>query len=185
MKPALLESNPLNEAERKELLASLDRTRMEYLASVSEVGEEGARWKPAPERWSVLECAEHVAVVEVRLLKQITDTAAPDNRFVSPGRESQILQTGADRSEKREAPEAARPTGRFASLAEAIREFEKRRADTVAHITRESRDLRALRMDHPRFGSLTAQECLALLIMHPARHAAQVREILGDARFPR
>jgi hypothetical protein len=32
-------------------------------------------------------------------------------------------------------------------------------------------------MQHPIGGMVTAQECLAILAMHPARHAAQVREI--------
>ena len=38
-------------------------------------------------------------------------------------------------------------------------------------------DLKAVEIQHPIGGLVNAQECLAILAMHPARHAAQIREI--------
>lgn len=175
----------MDEQERKQTLELLERTRKEYVSAVAGLTDEEARWKPAPDRWSALECTEHVALAEGRMLRLIREKAAPNSKPIQPGREAQILSTGADRTQKRVAPEGARPAGRYATLAEALRAFEQGRDATIAYIAQEPRDLRAVDVEHALLGWITAQECLALLTIHPARHAAQVRELREHPRFNR
>jgi hypothetical protein len=77
-----------------------------------------------------------------------------------PGREQRILTTGADRTEKRMAPERSRPMGRFTYLAEAVSRFQEARAKSMDFVSANTRDLRALEVDHPAFGCISALECL-------------------------
>jgi hypothetical protein len=102
-----------------------------------------------------------------------------------PGREEGFLIRGTDRSKKFIAPETARPTGRFGKLADAVNAFQANRSRTIAYIESCRDELRDLETAHPLFGPVTARECLALLTVHPARHAQQVRELRNHPLFPR
>jgi len=59
----------LTEAEKTELLSMLDTTAKDFLALIENTTEEQWKWKSAPDRWSVGECAEHVILSE-RMLFQ-------------------------------------------------------------------------------------------------------------------
>src|SRR5208283_4523060 len=50
----------MTEAERTKVMNWLEESRKEFLAAIDGVTEEQWRWKPAPERWSVGETAEHI-----------------------------------------------------------------------------------------------------------------------------
>ncbi len=92
-------------------------------------------------------------------------------------REQEFLRSGADRSRKLAAPEFVAPTGRYANLGEAIEKFSEQRGKVIDFVSACHDDLQAVEMRHPVAGLITAQECLAILAMHPSRHAAQIREI--------
>jgi hypothetical protein len=61
--------------DRHELLEKLRSGRDEFLASVDGVTEEQAAAKPAA-GWSILECAEHVAIVEENLRRRLMRDAS-------------------------------------------------------------------------------------------------------------
>ena len=61
----------LTDRERETALALLARSRTALLQAVEGVTDEQARWKPAAERWTILEYVEHLAVSEVGLIKLI------------------------------------------------------------------------------------------------------------------
>lgn len=176
----------MDERVRQLILAKLRETQQIFLAESQDVSEEQARWKPAPECWSILECAEHVAVAEQGMLYLLTKRTTP--RLGAPrgaGREQDFLARGTDRTKKFKAPERAAPSGRFATLVEALSAFEANRSRTIAYIEGCQADLRADELFHPLVGPVTAQECLALLTIHPARHALQVRELRQHPQFPK
>src|ERR1700722_13384175 len=111
----------MDEKDRAEMLATLAQTRDELLASVEGVSEEEAQRKPGPDRWSIVECVEHVVVAEHRMYAGITTRSTPCTP--KEGRERMFLEFAADRSRKLEAPEPARPKGRFGTLAQTLEKF--------------------------------------------------------------
>jgi hypothetical protein len=176
----------VDERERDQVLTKLRETRDGFLSSVQGIGEKQAVWKPAPERWSALECAEHVAIVEKRMFNRLTAEVMPRvGGSAGVGREQTILDSGADRSRKFQAPPAASPSGTFTTIEEAVEAFRMRRFETMRWVENCREELRAMQTNHPAFGEITAQECLALLIIHPARHALQVHELRQHPQFPR
>ncbi len=58
----------LTAEERAAALASLQATRDAFLKSIAGLSEKQWRFKPAPDRWSVAEVSEHIAVSESSLL---------------------------------------------------------------------------------------------------------------------
>ena len=50
----------LTDEERQQLLELLNESAEMYLGLVAAVSDEQWRFKPAPDRWSVGECAEHI-----------------------------------------------------------------------------------------------------------------------------
>src|ERR1700730_12039321 len=65
---------------RTKVLEWLDESRQECLASMDGVSDEQWEWKPAPERWSVGETAEHIVLAEAMLFGFVRRAlAAPPN----------------------------------------------------------------------------------------------------------
>jgi hypothetical protein len=161
--------------DRHELLEKLNSGRDEFLASVDGVTEEQAAVKPGAGR-SILECAEHVAIVEENLRRRLMEQAKPTDSEMSREREAVLTARAANRGHKIQAPEVAQPRGRFATLAEAVACFCRNREQTIAYIASCQEDLRRLTVEHPLIGAVSGQEMVLMMIAHPFRHALQVKE---------
>jgi uncharacterized damage-inducible protein DinB len=162
--------------DRDELLDKLNSGRAELLASLDGVTEEQAAVKPAT-GWSILECVEHVAIVEEGLRRRLMEQASKAADELPRQREALIVARAADRSRKVPAPETAHPRGRFTKLSEAVESFCRSREETIAYISSCQEDLRRLTMEHPMIGAVSGQEMLLMMIGHPFRHAGQIREL--------
>jgi hypothetical protein len=72
--------------ERTQILKWLDDSHKEFLAAIDWVSDAQWSWKPAPERWSVGETAEHIVLADALLFGFVRKAmAAPSN----PAREEQ------------------------------------------------------------------------------------------------
>src|SRR5260370_11384111 len=97
--------------DRDFLLKRLNETRDTFLASFQGVSEEQACFKPAPDRWSICDCVEHIAVAETGLFRQLSENwvtaqAPPTSRE----REMANLNSnGGDRPQKNQTPENTSP----------------------------------------------------------------------------
>ena len=78
-------STPLTAQEREFALQQFQTTRDNFLKSISGLSEKQWTFKPAPDRWSVAEVAEHITVSETTIMgliqKQLLQSpAAPEKR---------------------------------------------------------------------------------------------------------
>ncbi|MBV8845737.1 MAG: DinB family protein [Bryobacterales bacterium] len=162
--------------ERIELIPLLEASREEFLDAASGISEAQASAKPGPGKWSVLECVEHVATVEERFLKRLETAPRSNAPRVDKQKELDLAARVPDRTVRAEAPEPARPTGRFASLAEAMDRFNANRAQTIRFAKDSAAELYWLSLDHPRFGPMNGSEFMVVIASHARRHAAQIRE---------
>jgi uncharacterized damage-inducible protein DinB len=160
------------------LVNVLEEGRQDVVASVAALSDARAAAKPAPDRWSALDCVEHLVIVEERFLGWIANGSVIDAPQPSREKESQLGAAIADRSNKVQAPEAVVPSGRYQTVAEAVEAFNRVR-DLSVRIAQERGDaLYAVGVKHPRFGDMNAAELLHLMSGHGRRHAAQIRESL-------
>ena len=163
--------------EKQQLLDSLEGGRAALLAALDGVTEEQASRAPEPGRWSVVECVEHLFLVETNLFERIAASEPSETPVGSRSRETRILQRGADRTNRFEAPEPARPSGRFPTLSAALAAFLDRRQQTIAYVRAANEDLRLRASSHPLIGVVSSYENLLIMAVHPHRHSAQIREI--------
>jgi hypothetical protein len=178
----------ITDKERETALALLARSRTAVLSAVDGVTEDQARWKPAPERWSILEYVEHLAVSDdalVNLVKRsLTTPAQVETGEQRKEREQKMRETPIPRGANR-APENLRPTARFDSLAEAVSAFLSARERTTEYARSTTDDLRQHFTPHPVLGPMDAYQWLCGNARHAETHAAHVVEIRSMPDFPR
>src|SRR3984893_13787457 len=101
---------------RTKVLEWLDESRQECLASMDGVSDEQWEWKPAPERWSVGETAEHIVLAEAMLFsfvqKAIASPPNPAWEEKTKGKTEFIERVMAPRLGKATAPEPIVPGGK-------------------------------------------------------------------------
>src|SRR3974377_712992 len=159
----------MEEGDRQVLLEELREGRQILLDPVAGVTEDQACRAPAPERWSILECVEHVATAESFLLRAIMHSVPKEGATEISANEAAIRANGANRSRRFEAPEPARPKARFRSLAEESAGFQSARDRPLRYVEGFQGDLRARTVQHPLRGTVTGCECMLMLVMHPIR----------------
>ena len=172
-------------AERQRAAEYLEQTRERLLRSVRNLSPTQLAHKPAPDRWSVAECLEHITVVENLVLGNINNALkeAAGSPKTDMGDED-LVRTVTDRTLRANAPERVVPTGRTPHD-QLIREFEAARKRTAEFVASTSVSLRQYAFPHPRFGQLDCYQWLLLVAGHADRHRQQVEEVVATAGFPR
>jgi hypothetical protein len=166
----------MDAADREQILRLIAESDAALVAAVAGLSDEHARRRPEAERWSVLECVEHVILGDDAMLVRVSAHSTPG---APPGerREELILRGMTNRERKFAAPELVRPTGRFSSMQDAIEVFRQRRARSVAYVEQYQEDPRNRTTLHPGLGPISCHEMFLALALHPARHALQIREV--------
>lgn len=175
--------------ERTQTLAWLDESRKEFLAAIDGVSEVQWKWKPAPERWSVGETAEHVVLAEASLFGRVrAAVAAPANAAwedKTKGKTELIERVMAPRLGKAQAPEAIVPKGEL-TVAQVRERFETQRAEIVKFVTETDAALKEHTVEHPFpvFGTLNAYQWLIYIPLHTMRHDKQIAEVKATPGYP-
>jgi len=180
----------LSQAERDHAVAELENSQKAFLEATNGLSEAQWNFKPAPDRWSIAECAEHIGVTENFIVKLITEqalksAAEPEKRSQVQGKDAAIMVMGVDRSSKFKAPEVIQPTRRWATSGEITKNVLENRARTIEFISTTQEDLRDHFMDHPVFKTLDTYQWILLTSAHMRRHTAQILEVKADLNFPK
>jgi len=170
-------------------MSHLHATRKVFLDSIAGLSDIQWNFKPSPERWSVAECAEHIAVSEdsiFDLLKQVMKSpAAPDKQAAAKGKDELIQRAVPDRSVKAQAPEFLQPKRRWPDREVLIAHFKQSRDRNIAYIQTTDDDLRNHFMEHPLLKTIDAYQIMLLISAHCERHTAQINEVKADPNFPK
>jgi uncharacterized damage-inducible protein DinB len=187
---SVAQTTTLTPGEREAALKHLQATHDAFLQSISGLSEKQWRFKPAPDRWSVAEVAEHITVTESMIFgmiqKQVmASPAAPEKRAEVKGKDETILTAVPDRSHKAQAPEILKPTNRWANREELTKAFDEARKATMDYVKTTSDDLRDHFGPHPVFGPLDGYQWILLISTHSERHTKQIAEVKTDPNFPK
>ena len=183
------EATTLTAAEREEAIGQLEESRKKFLAAIAGLSEQQWNFKPAPDRWSAAECAEHIAVTEAgafRLITgQIMNSPAEQEKKSSRRPDGSIRPLMLDRSRKAQANEMLRPIGRWKTQQQLDQAFSEVRNQTIAYVRDTKDDLRSHFGPHPALGPLDAYQWILFLSAHCERHTLQIAEVKADPKFPR
>jgi hypothetical protein len=140
--------------------------------------------RPAPERWSVAEVVEHLALVEARIAGALAEPLARAAAGeVGPELETTPVVptldvTGLlDRTRPLVASGASQPREGVDLEAAWAKLDEQREGVRRAVMAAEGRAIGEMKMPHPRIGEIDLYQWLVFLGAHESRHTAQVREI--------
>jgi uncharacterized damage-inducible protein DinB len=177
----------LTTADRERGTKYLAQTRDGIVAATKGLSEDQLKFKPAPDRWSVAETLEHIALAEDFLLQNVTDKimkspAGPADRDTAKA-DAMVLAMIPDRSHKAQAPPPLVPTRRW-TPAETLDHFLKSRAQTLAFLE-STPDLRQHVADSPLGQPLDAYEWLLFVAAHSDRHTKQILEVEAAPNFPK
>jgi hypothetical protein len=184
---AAASAQELSQADRDNGVQYLEQTRDAVVASVSGLSDAQLHFKSAPDRWSVAECLEHIALAEDFLFGNVTGnvmTAGPgaaDRDFAKA--DAAVLAMIPDRSHKAQAPPQLVPTGRW-TPDETLKHFLASREKTIDFM-KTAPGLRAHVVDSPIGQPLDAYEWLLFIAAHSKRHTEQIDEVKTDPNFPK
>jgi len=179
----------MSQAERTQVLKWLDESHQEFYALIDNVSPAQWKWKPAPERWSVGETAEHIVLAEALLFDFVNKAmAAPPNpgwEEKTKGKAEFIIRVMPSRQGKAQAPEPIVPREGL-TRAQVKERFEKQRVAIIRFATETQAPLKEYTADHPFpvFGTLSAYEWLIYVPLHTMRHDKQIAEVKATPGYP-
>ena len=184
----------MTDDERSEMLRLLDESRDLLLGLIGEVSEKQWTWKPAPDRWSVAECAEHIVLSESRLFQSVkgalASPASIDWMEETKGKAELLRRVMPNRNPGgaggASAPQEIRPQGDL-TKADILAEFEKIRTEVREFTEATKAPLKQHIEEHPFpiFGSLNAHDWLIYVPLHTIRHSKQMIEVMQTEGYPK
>jgi hypothetical protein len=178
----------LTDSERSFLVEQMEMSKKAFLASISGLSQAQWNFKPAPEVWSVAQCAEHIVLSENFIFEgsqQILKTPAVARPEKSNAEFDKQLAMGVqDRSHKATAPEPLVPSGKINSPEDAAKAFTAKRDSNEKYVKTTTDDLRTHVGPGP-VGPMDAYQFLVLMATHTARHTAQIKEVQANANYPK
>lgn len=171
----------------QEVLSCLDAEMAALREAVDAVPAHRRSERPSPERWSVAEVLEHVAMVENTVLKACSRQLAAARDSLPPETETTSVRASlppervANRDRILAAPDLLQPKGMDAAAAWA--DVERARARFREFVQScEGLAIGQVAFPHPVFGPLDMYQWLLFAAGHHARHAAQIRELAEQLR---
>jgi uncharacterized damage-inducible protein DinB len=173
----------LTPADREKGAQYLEKTRDGVADAVNGLSNAQLKFKPAPDRWSISEVLEHIALVEDGIFQNVSEKIMNAPAGAADKADALVPAALPDRSHKAKAPPEFVPTGRWTG-AEALDHFQKSREKTISFL-QSTPDLRQHVVDSPLGQPLDAYEWLLFMGGHSERHTKQILEVKADPNFPK
>jgi hypothetical protein len=181
-------TGPVSTQERDYAVNALSTTREALHAAVAGLSAEQLTYKPAPDRWSITECLEHIVLVEKGIFGAVrsgmSGPAEPDKRAEIRVSDVDVIKGVRSRSFKIQAPTPFVPTGRFGDAAGALAAFDEQRTAVIDYAQTVTEDLRTHYFMHLVMGRLDDYQALLLMASHGERHRKQIEEVKTSPDYP-
>ncbi len=189
MASAMPAGEAMSQQDRDAAVKYLTTTRDQVIAETDGLSDAQWNFKAGPDRWSVGEVVEHLALAESFLAESRQKVMAspaptPEQLAKAKGQDAVILKAIPDRTNKVQAPEPIQPKQRLGARSKVMAAYRDRRAQTLDYAQKTTDDLRSRVGDSP-LGPLDAYQWLLFTAAHNERHLAQIREVKADPKFPK
>ena len=176
-------------AERAALVNELEQSRKRFLDAVRGLSEKQSVFSSEAGRWSIQNCAEHLAIFEDTFRSMVQDqllrSPAASEKSAAARQMDPMLGPGVrDRSQRTKTAPFLEPTGKFADVGRAAAKFEESRKETVDYARNTNDPLRVHFAPAPT-GELDGYQWLLVIAAHTDRHTAQIEEIKKHAKYPK
>lgn len=183
-----LKGQGMTQEERAAIVKQFEDSKANLIKEVNGLSNAQMKFKPAPDRWSVADCLEHITVSEKRLFGMqqhaMSQPTNPNKRKEIIVTDEALAQRIGDRSKKIKAPEQIQPKGAYATTAEAIQAFTEQRNKIIDYVKTTNDDVRNHVADITTGSPMDAYQILILVASHSGRHTQQIQEVKADPAFP-
>ncbi|MDR3007787.1 MAG: DinB family protein [Sphingobacterium sp.] len=171
------------------LLQYFNETTAELEKQVAGLSEAQLQFKPAPDKWSISQCMEHIIRSERMIFdmakKGLDQDPQPERRKEIKLTDDNLKNALTDRSHKYQAPKELQPEGIYKDVKTALADFTAARQPVLDYIKKaDAEDLRNHVSDSPT-GPIDGYQALMFIAAHCARHTKQIAEIKADPNFPK
>ena len=183
----------LSDEERAQVLELFDQSTDLYLGLLAGVSDRQWSFKPAPDRWSVGECAEHIMRSNELLYGSakaaLANAADPEWHEKTKGKSELLLAVMPNRNPGgaggASAPQEIRPTGEF-TRTEIVRRFKELHERARAYVAETEEPLKQHLEQHPFpvFNPLNAYDWILYVPLHTIRHCKQMIEVMETEGYP-
>ena len=179
----------VSDAEKKYATDLLLQTEAGVFNAIAGLSDAQLNFKPAPDKWSVLDCVKHIAVTEGALWQMtngaIMAQANPEKRADVKSTDEQVVQMIESREHKvKTAPPMEPQNTPFKSLDAALKSFVSDRAKLINYVKTTDADLRNHVVTLPP-GSFDSYQMILFIAAHSNRHTQQIEEVKADPNFPK
>jgi hypothetical protein len=180
----------VSQADKDRALAYLEKTKNGVIEATKGLSDAQWNFKPAPDRWSIAEVMEHIALAEdmIRGLVQEQIMKSPEIAPRDPAElkkiDDGVIAQVPDRTHKISAPEQLKPANHFGTPEQAEEHFIESRTTTESYV-KDTAGLRAHAMDSPTGAKLDGYEWILLIAGHSERHTKQMLEVKADPKYPK
>jgi uncharacterized damage-inducible protein DinB len=171
----------------EEVINYLDTERAALRDAVDRVPPELRDQSPGPDRWSVAEVLQHLAIIEKRIGLGMTKWVNDANTGgigveteTSSVMNSLPLELIADRSKRRNAPDEVRPPGDLDAESAWAALEQSRETLRATFLSGDGVALSKVIQPHPVLGPINLYQWMLFVGSHEVRHTAQVVEIAGQ-----
>ena len=175
--------------ERRFLLDELKESKAGVQNAIKGLTEEQLNFKTSPEKWSVKECLQHIALAE-NSLWNIADGALkrpanPDKKTEIKIKDQDVLALLTNRDRRVQAPESIWPVkAQWKTSKASFEAFKSKRNGLIKFAKTSTDDMRNYVLQMP-IGHIDLYQMLLYISAHTKRHTRQIEEIKADPAFPK
>lgn len=174
---------------KAQLINRLKDSKNDLLKAVAGLTDAQLEFKPAPDRWSIIDVVEHLTIVEKSMMdaekKLVAEAPNPEKKKDMKYTDAQLIAMVEDRSRKQMTPPTMMPKHNYASPADAVNAFVAQRDQLIDYVSNTKDMLRAHITNDPNFGYVDAYQLLLFNAAHTMRHIKQIDEVKADPGFPK
>ena len=180
----------------QQAIEEFNKVTVEAKAQFGNLSSEQFNWKPAPKKWSIAQCLEHLIVSNTTYYPQLNLVADGKHsnsfyqniKFISKFFGNYLIkETGQIVAKPMKSPSAFVPSqSQIASTI--VVDFEKHQNDFSSCLKSLSKaDLENTIVSSPALGIITYNlvDLLTILVGHEQRHLEQAKNVLNQVSFPR
>lgn len=188
---AMPAANELAKKDKKFAVKHLKQSQKNLLKSIKGLSDAQLNFKPAPDKWSIKECVQHITLSEAGLWQWMQGTlgapANPDRRADIKVSDADLLKGVTNRTQKAQAPENFQPkNAKWATLDETLAAFKQERSAHIDFMKGDGcNDMRNHVATETPLGALDSYQLVLLLSAHTGRHTEQINEIKMNPNFPK
>ena len=181
----------LSTKERKTAISYLKETKNLFLKTVSGLNKAQLDFKPAPDKWSIRQCIEHLIITEKNTsdaaLRNLQQPSEPSRRKEIAIKDEQIIRVITQQSVQPLAvDELSQPVkSRLKTTGRRIDEFKSLREKNINFLKTTTADLRNHFIEYPAVGTMDNYQFLLMLAARTRQYTMLINEIKSNPDFPK